>query len=390
MIGKTKRRTALVGSLVLLLTLMATLVAGCGPWATARPEVADQPFTARRESEDGAIVAWSGDTQGSEPGGGAAFGLVIENGTDRSWHGRACLALLGGQSHQLIATLDKRRFDLAPGARLSDTLVIRFPEALDEGAYGLSLTVHRPGGSMVDVVPIQVGATDEVRRETTQQDLDSSLAACPPVEATVDQLVELARADLARRLDIDAEEVAVQGVEPTEFPDASLGVREPGQVYAQVVTPGYVIELRAGDEVYGYHASGERVVAVPTPTPTRTPAAAPTPTADAADKERPPTGDIGIEGVEASAGQVVVRGTSSLDADACIQTELWAGGLPVDWWPAETCVTLAGGTWELVVGLEGAQELEPGVQYMVRAYQAGGPDVVSTYSFDLDESPSEE
>jgi hypothetical protein len=87
---------------------------------------------------------------------------------------------------------------------------------------------------------------------------------------------------------------------------------------------------------------------------------------------------------------VVVRGTSSLDADACIQTELWAGGVPVDWWPAEACAVVEGGGWELVVPLEGAQELRPGVQYMVRAYQAGGPDVVSTFPFDLDESASEE
>ena len=48
-----------------------------------------------------------------------------------------------------------------------------------------------------------------------------------------------------------------------EFPDASLGVPEPGAVYAQVITPGYVIDLTAAGQTYRYHAAGERVVAVP-------------------------------------------------------------------------------------------------------------------------------
>jgi hypothetical protein len=32
--------------------------------------------------------------------------------------------------------------------------------------------------------------------------------------------------------------------------------------------------------------------------------------------------------------------------------------------------------------------LQPGVQYMVRAYQPGGPNVVSTFPFDLDGPPT--
>ena len=137
---------------------------------------------------------------------------------------------------------------------------VEFPEALDPGAYGLSLAVRRAGGSMVDLVPIQVGDTDEPGPAATQQDMDASLAACPPVEGTAQELVELARADLTERLGISPREIEVQRVEPTEFPDASLGVPEPGESYAQVITPGYVIELVAEGQVYRYHGDDGRVV----------------------------------------------------------------------------------------------------------------------------------
>jgi hypothetical protein len=74
---------------------------------------------------------------------------------------------------------------------------------------------------------------------------------------------EKAVSDLAERLGISAEAITVRSIEPTEFPDASLGVPEPGKSYAQVITPGYIIQLEANGEVYEYHAAGDRVVFVP-------------------------------------------------------------------------------------------------------------------------------
>ena len=93
------------------------------------------------------------------------------------------------------------------------------------------------------------------------------LAGCglPPEVITEEHgeaqpLVGLAKADLAERLGINPDEIKVQSVEETEFPDASLGVPEPGKVYAQVITSGYVIRLSVEGTVYEYHGSGERVV----------------------------------------------------------------------------------------------------------------------------------
>ena len=88
-------------------------------------------------------------------------------------------------------------------------------------------------------------------------------AETPVVPAGAETLVDLARADLAQKLGKRAEGVTLLSVEGTEFPDASLGVPEPGRMYAQVITPGYVIRLGVGDKVYAYHGSGDRVVLVP-------------------------------------------------------------------------------------------------------------------------------
>ena len=62
-------------------------------------------------------------------------------------------------------------------------------------------------------------------------------------------------------------------------------------------------------------------------------------------------------------------------------------GVPLAWWPTEDCAPITDGRWELVVLLEAGQALQPGVQYVVRAYQPGGPNVVNTFPFDLDGPP---
>ena len=67
------------------------------------------------------------------------------------------------------------------------------------------------------------------------------------------EAVEAAKARLVSELDIPTEEIEVVSVESVEWSDTSLGCPEPGQLYAQVITPGYRIKLRAGDRVHEVH-----------------------------------------------------------------------------------------------------------------------------------------
>lgn len=182
---------------LVILLFLSLFVCGCkfNTITTRTPTPQElKRFSARTESEDGTIIAWNGYTAGYEPGKEATFGITIKNETDQDWHGRYCLNLLAGQSHKVIATLEQREFTLQNGVGFSDDISVRWPVNLKSGAYGLSMVVRRPAGPMVDLVPIQIGETEETRRVTTQEDMDASLAACPPVNGA-NSLLEMARAE---------------------------------------------------------------------------------------------------------------------------------------------------------------------------------------------------
>ncbi len=73
-------------------------------------------------------------------------------------------------------------------------------------------------------------------------------------------VVNQARADLASRLGVAESAIVIKTVQAQEWPDASLGCLKAGIMYAQVITPGYLIVLEANGKQYEYHASGTRAV----------------------------------------------------------------------------------------------------------------------------------
>lgn len=72
------------------------------------------------------------------------------------------------------------------------------------------------------------------------------------------QVVDVAKADLAQRLNISAGEIQVVKVEAVQWRDSSLGCPKPGMMYAQVITPGYQIILSAQGKEYDYRATTTR------------------------------------------------------------------------------------------------------------------------------------
>ena len=85
----------------------------------------------------------------------------------------------------------------------------------------------------------------------------------PELPEDIESLVMLAKFDLTLKTGVDIEDIATVSVEEVNFTDASLGVREPGVEYEQVVTPGLIIILEADGEEYEYRASGSKVIQVP-------------------------------------------------------------------------------------------------------------------------------
>lgn len=70
-------------------------------------------------------------------------------------------------------------------------------------------------------------------------------AGAPPV-------VELARQSLALRLGLPVSSVEIVSFARVEWPDGCLGLRQPDRVCTQVVTPGYVVTLRAQGRQFTY------------------------------------------------------------------------------------------------------------------------------------------
>ena len=85
----------------------------------------------------------------------------------------------------------------------------------------------------------------------TPQPTQGSPAATLPYEAR--RVVQMAKEDLARRLGLALEVIQLVSVEAVDWSDTSLGCPQPGMMYAQVITPGFLIELEAMGQTYEYH-----------------------------------------------------------------------------------------------------------------------------------------
>ena len=66
--------------------------------------------------------------------------------------------------------------------------------------------------------------------------------------------VSAAVQDLSQKLNVPVSSISVTSVQAYEWPDSSLGCPQPGQMYLQVITPGYKIVLTANGKDYEYHS----------------------------------------------------------------------------------------------------------------------------------------
>ena len=69
-----------------------------------------------------------------------------------------------------------------------------------------------------------------------------------------------AREVLAEALGVDPASAKIASIERVEWPDASLGVPEPGTFYIQVITPGFRMVMELEGKQYVFHTSTDRVV----------------------------------------------------------------------------------------------------------------------------------
>ncbi len=65
--------------------------------------------------------------------------------------------------------------------------------------------------------------------------------------------VQAALSDAAGRLGLSADQLRIERLEQRQWPDTSLGCPRPEVLYAQVLTPGYLVVLSGGGKQLEYH-----------------------------------------------------------------------------------------------------------------------------------------
>lgn len=94
------------------------------------------------------------------------------------------------------------------------------------------------------------GCVEQTQNETIIN--DSVVPEYSPV-------VDLAKKDLSERSKIPIGDIKLVKEEAVDWPDTSLGYPEEGMMYAQVITPGFRIILKAGDKLYEYHSDYKNI-----------------------------------------------------------------------------------------------------------------------------------
>jgi hypothetical protein len=125
-----------------------------------------------------------------------------------------------------------------------------------------ALTVPHETLPIVPGTEPQVTPPSFVVPDTHGPPLGTTAGGSEAVNGTVDPglqpYIDMATSDLAQRLSIDGDQIAVVSAELKTWPDSSLGCPQPGMQYAQVMTDGALIVLRAAAKEYRYHAGGSR------------------------------------------------------------------------------------------------------------------------------------
>jgi hypothetical protein len=81
--------------------------------------------------------------------------------------------------------------------------------------------------------------------------------ASPPTDSGLQSLIDRAIDDLSARLDTNIQNIETVDARQVEWPDASLGCPQTDMAYAQVITPGYRITLKADEKFYIYHTDSD-------------------------------------------------------------------------------------------------------------------------------------
>jgi len=95
------------------------------------------------------------------------------------------------------------------------------------------------------------------------KNLDASKMPVPRLAFSGEHIGKLAAADLARRLGVDARQVAVKSTRPVVWTDSSLGCPSADGKYEAGQIKGQVVELEVNSRLYEYHSGLDQLIPCP-------------------------------------------------------------------------------------------------------------------------------
>jgi len=97
--------------------------------------------------------------------------------------------------------------------------------------------------------------SNEGSKPTSPQSAPRHEAAMNETTGEVPQpILALFRDDLARRALVKPETITVASATAQDWPDGAMGCPKPGEMYMQMIVPGYRVVLQANGEKYAYHS----------------------------------------------------------------------------------------------------------------------------------------
>ncbi len=104
--------------------------------------------------------------------------------------------------------------------------------------------------------PDATTSTSVAEAGTTTTTEGSTLLTVPRSEADLLALAKAARSDLAERLGVPEEEIAITGAAAVIWNDGSMGCPQPDMSYTQVLVDGARVTLSHDGSDYTYHQGG--------------------------------------------------------------------------------------------------------------------------------------
>jgi hypothetical protein len=103
---------------------------------------------------------------------------------------------------------------------------------------------------VVVVLPMVLTACGSTTTSPTPIPATGASPVVPPESAAA---VDAAMSDAASHLGVTPDALRVDQVQSRDWPDSSLGCPQPGQLYSQVVTPGFLVVISSGAHQLEYH-----------------------------------------------------------------------------------------------------------------------------------------